>query len=183
MCRKMKLIAVLLKLLCCFYHGIQSNKTCSFVHNNAFEVKLKIYRFQAWALKRPTECITVYSIHVICPHFENFAPIFVPEQNGLEGVVEIKFMPFIQCGNHDCETFYRLYLQVQPVAGVSGISFISSFIIFEGLLTHPVQITTVFVQIYSFILPCAYHIPLQSILIVKVLINVYKNLFSIKFSN
>ena len=34
----MKSIAALLSFLYYFYHGIQRNKTCNFVHGEAFEV-------------------------------------------------------------------------------------------------------------------------------------------------
>ena len=44
-CRKMKLIAVLINFSQYFYHWIQCDKTHNVVHSEAFEVQHEIYQF------------------------------------------------------------------------------------------------------------------------------------------
>ena len=61
----MKSIAVLSNLLHYFYHQIQCDKTCNFVHGEAFEVQHEISRFQAWSLKDTQNLSLMFNFHRI----------------------------------------------------------------------------------------------------------------------
>ena len=60
----MKSIGVLLNLLNHFYRGIQHDKTCNFVHDEAFEVQHEML-ILAWSLKDTQNLFGMFNFHQI----------------------------------------------------------------------------------------------------------------------